>query len=87
MERQSDMKQKDNVDVESLEKEVAVNQEKIRQLKRANSEYDLMEAVELIHSEKKSDQKKLLDACYNYIAQHRALFKKGGFNQSGEWIE
>lgn len=61
--------------VESLQNDIASNQEKIRQLKRANSEFKLKDCYELVMSDKRADIKQVIDACYDYIAQHRALLK------------
>lgn len=78
---------KKTITEESLEKEIADRKNNLALLKRENAKVRLEEAIINIRSEDKKEQRELLDACYNYIAQHRALFKKGGFNQSGEWIE
>lgn len=76
--------------VEELERQRTIAGEKIRQLKRTESENELTDAVHEVLDTFQTDKKNLkrvLDACYNYIAQHRALFRKGGFNQSGEYID
>jgi len=61
--------------VEALQKEILDKQQKIRTMKRADSEVRLQLAVEKMSSEEINDQKEILDACYDYIAQHRALFR------------
>lgn len=76
--------------IEGLERQKTVAEEKIRMLKRAESEIELAESVHEVLDAFETDresQKRVLDACYDYVAQHRALFKKGGFNQSGEYID
>jgi pyruvate-formate lyase-activating enzyme len=61
--------------VDSLSKEKREIEERIRIMKRADSEVDLEMAVKKMNSEDMNDQREILDACYDYIAQHRALFK------------
>lgn len=73
--------------VETLEQEIEQKKNKVRQMKRADSEIRLVLAVKDMNNEDRKAQKEILDACYDYIAQHRALWRKGGFNQSGEYIE
>lgn len=62
--------------VESLQEQIKENAEKIRSMKRADSELNLQMAVQKINSEKEADQREILRACYSYIAQHRLLLKK-----------
>jgi hypothetical protein len=67
--------------VEELQKQITENAEKIRQMKRADSELNLQMAVQKINSEEEKDQREILRACYSYIAQHRALFPKHRFKK------
>ena len=61
--------------VETLQKQMEDNAQKIREMKRADSELNL----QLVVGEMGTDEEKpreILTACYSYIAQHRILFKK-----------
>lgn len=63
---------------DTLQQEIAEKQDKLRQMKRAGSELELQSAVADMNTTEENP-KRILKACYNYIAQHRALHKK---NQS-----
>lgn len=64
--------------VEELQNEIEQNKNRVRELKRADSELRLQMAIKEIDGDMKA-QRELLRACYDYIAQHRALFKKGDY--------
>lgn len=64
--------------LEDLQNEVESRLEKIRQMKRSESEINLSMAVEKMNTAEENI-KEIMKACYDYIAQHRALIKKGNY--------
>lgn len=67
--------------ISELEKQIEENRDKVRELKRAESCINLQIAVEKINSTEESDMREILRACYNFIAQHRALYKAHRFKK------
>lgn len=66
---------RDTETVEGLKKEIAQKQEKIRRMKRIDSEVNLQTIHDKITSDEIEDIREVVKACYDYIAQHRALLK------------
>lgn len=61
--------------VPELEKQILENKQKVRELKRSDSELNLQIAVDKMNSDKEEDMKEILRACYNFIAQHRTMYR------------
>lgn len=61
--------------VETLQQQIQENAEKIRKMKRADSELNLQLVVGKMNTDEENPRE-ILRACYSYIAQHRALFSK-----------
>lgn len=68
---------KDQID--ELKEQIADNAQKIRELKRQDSELNLKVAVNKVNSDEEKDVKEIMKACYDYIAQHRNMFPKSKF--------
>lgn len=67
---------RDTDSIDALKKEIAQKQEKIRRMKRTDSEINLQLVADKITSDNIDDIKEVMKACYDYIAQHRALTKQ-----------
>lgn len=68
--------------VEELQKAIEENKNRVREIKRADSELRLQMAVKNMNSEDVKEQVEILRACYDYIAQHRNLYGKASKNKT-----
>lgn len=67
--------------VSELQEQIQENQNKIRELKRSDSEVNIQMRQEQWTSEEPKEVKENLTACYAYIAQHRLLVRNGKFKK------
>lgn len=60
---------------DTLQQEVDERIQKIRELKRAGAVLELISVVSDMNTERENP-KRIMKACYDYIAQHRAIYGK-----------
>lgn len=61
--------------IESLQEQMKENQQKIRELKKIDSEINLSMLKDKFTSDDPEEIKLVLTACYGYIANHRLIVK------------